>query len=276
MTDEPEATSRAVEMEMTVDASPEAVWRALTDAGELVKWFPLEARVDPGVDGTIWLSWGSGVEGEARIDGWEPARLLRWVEDAAGATLAVEIRLEEGDGGTRVRLVHSGFTAGADWDAYYDGTEIGWSFFLRNLRHYLERHAGKPGTVLHRRVRPGVDRRTAWAELFGPDVLDLPAALRGELSEGDPVVLPLGGARPPAGDEDAVAGTAWMAVPGKAFAAALPGLDDSTLLVELEPGAESGWHCGFWLYTWGLDHAATEEVDGRLGAVVRRAFGSGG
>lgn len=276
MTDEPETTSRAVEMEISVDASPEAVWRALTDAGELVKWFPLEARVDPGVDGTIRLSWGEGVEGEARIDGWEPGRLLRWVEDAAGATLAVEFRLEGRGGGTRIRLVHSGFGADADWDAYYDGTEIGWSFFLRNLRHYLERHPGEPGAVLHRRIRPGVERETAWAELFGPDVLDVPTALRGELSEGDPVVLPLAASLPPGRDDGSVAGTAWMAVPGKAFAAALPDLRDSTLLVELEPGAEDGWHCGFWLYTWGIERSVTEEIDGRLGAVVRRAFGSDG
>lgn len=33
------------------------VWRALTEAEELTRWFPLQARVTPGEGGEIWMSW---------------------------------------------------------------------------------------------------------------------------------------------------------------------------------------------------------------------------
>ena len=52
-----------------VHASLDAVWRALTEADELRRWFPVDARVSPGVGGSIWLSWGDGAEGEAPITG---------------------------------------------------------------------------------------------------------------------------------------------------------------------------------------------------------------
>jgi uncharacterized protein YndB with AHSA1/START domain len=42
-TDPPAVTDRITRtftMALDIDASPEDVWRALTDAGELVRWFP--------------------------------------------------------------------------------------------------------------------------------------------------------------------------------------------------------------------------------------------
>jgi uncharacterized protein YndB with AHSA1/START domain len=38
---------RTVETEMAIDAPLEAVWKALTEAGELTRWFPVEARSSP-------------------------------------------------------------------------------------------------------------------------------------------------------------------------------------------------------------------------------------
>lgn len=36
-----------------IEAPIERVWRALTEAAELERWFPLEARVEPGEGGSI-------------------------------------------------------------------------------------------------------------------------------------------------------------------------------------------------------------------------------
>jgi len=44
-------------MSLDLDASPDDVWRALTDARELVRWFPLDARVTPGAGGSMVWSW---------------------------------------------------------------------------------------------------------------------------------------------------------------------------------------------------------------------------
>src|SRR5271167_2300101 len=58
------------------------VWKALADGNALARWFPLEARVTPGLGGKIFVSWGPAYEGEAEILGWEPGKSLpgktRW------------------------------------------------------------------------------------------------------------------------------------------------------------------------------------------------------
>ena len=58
--------------EIVIDAPIEAVWKAITDGEELTRWFVEEATVEPGVGGTITISWGGGDEGESRIEAWEP------------------------------------------------------------------------------------------------------------------------------------------------------------------------------------------------------------
>ena len=51
--------SREVRKDVFIRQPPDIVWKALAEAEELARWFPLEARVTPGVGGSIWLSWGS-------------------------------------------------------------------------------------------------------------------------------------------------------------------------------------------------------------------------
>ena len=74
--------AREIVKRIEIDASIEDVWKALTDAEELMRWFPLDARSTPGPGGTIWFSWGPPYEGENRIEIWEPPRHLR-LTDAA-------------------------------------------------------------------------------------------------------------------------------------------------------------------------------------------------
>ena len=72
--------SRSVVKEVLVDVPPDVVWCALTEAEQLTRWFPVDAHVEPGLGGSIWLSWGGGVEGQAPITAWEPNRHLQWTE----------------------------------------------------------------------------------------------------------------------------------------------------------------------------------------------------
>jgi uncharacterized protein YndB with AHSA1/START domain len=172
--------ARTFSMSIDIDATPEEVWRALTDAGELVRWFPLQARVTPGKGGTIFWGWDDRWAWESQIDAWEPGKRLRLVEnrpafDAAGAALpeasqqmAMEFTLETHAGRTRLRLVHSGFGHGANWEDELDSVGAGWQFELRGLRHYLERHKGRDrhhGVAHH--VTP-LAPSTVWTRLMSP------------------------------------------------------------------------------------------------------------
>ena len=173
MTSEPQKQPKRIKKEVEIAASSAAVWKALTDAEELARWFPLSARVKPGKDGSIFLSWGPGWEGEAKIDAWEPQQLFRWIEMAAEQAgprgVTIEWKLEQRGGKTLLRLVQSGFSTGADWEEeYFGSTDYGWGFMLTNLRYYLERHAGNPRLVAWPRLKVALSREEAHRRLVAP------------------------------------------------------------------------------------------------------------
>jgi len=184
MTEKTRDATRTFEMTIEIAASPEDVWRALTEAGELVRWFPLGAHVTPGAGGTMRWSWGEGWSGEARIEEWEPGRRLRLIEDRrqaydaeghllqdaepGAAALAIELTLESKGGTTSLRLVHSGFERGAGWDDEFEGISTGWQYELRSLKHYLERQFGLDRRVGWARTASPLAVPEVWDRLFGP------------------------------------------------------------------------------------------------------------
>jgi uncharacterized protein YndB with AHSA1/START domain len=162
------------------------VWKALTDEEELVRWFPLDAAVDPGEGGFIKLRWDDHLDWEHRIDVWEPPKHLvtSYAADPGfgGAVpngdsisrepdekvrLAVDYQLESRGGKTFLRLVHSGFLTTPDWDDEYDGVRCGWSFELFGLRDYLERHRGKTRSVAWARALTDLSPEKIWERLTG-------------------------------------------------------------------------------------------------------------
>lgn len=167
---------RSAEGEVEVGATPEQVWRALTEATELERWFPLEARVSPGEGGSIWMSWGNEHEGSSAIRVWDPPRHLQITWGFEGAPGQVtDYWLEGRSGGTRLRVVTSGFPADASWDDLVEGTRLGWRFELTSLRHYLERHEGQHRAATYIRRRVSLSREEAWERVTAPDAVQLDA-----------------------------------------------------------------------------------------------------
>ena len=56
-----------LEKEIETAAPIEEVWSALTDSRKLANWFPLEARVTPGKNGKIFVSWGPIAKGKRKL-----------------------------------------------------------------------------------------------------------------------------------------------------------------------------------------------------------------
>ena len=166
--------TRTQQHEIVIDAPIEAVWKAISDGEELTRWFVEEASVEPGVGGTITISWGGDEKGEGRIDAWEPNRKLRktlmpFEMGAAkydGTTPMVdEYTIERRDGKTVLRLVSSGIPNAPEWDGFYNGTDSGWRSFFRTLRHYLEHHGGRPRTTIKVIGKLSGSPEDAWARL---------------------------------------------------------------------------------------------------------------
>lgn len=203
--------NRTFTMAIDIDATPEDVWRALTEAEELVRWFPLQARVTPGEGGTMFWGWDDRWAWESAIEAWTPRERLTLVDsrpafDAQGAPLpgaaqrmAMEFTLETDAGKTRLRIVHSGFGHGADWDDELDSVSAGWQFELRSLRHYLERHKGRDRIHAFAQRTSALAPAAIWSRLFADGALRVDQPLdrvNSPAREGTPCTLQVAGGPP--------------------------------------------------------------------------------
>jgi uncharacterized protein YndB with AHSA1/START domain len=145
--------SKSHENSIDIKATPEEVFRAVTDAEQIVKWFAPYARVDPGVGGKYVISWDPKLEGGGVVSAWDPPRHFgecsersvayngkgQPVDTGVAQRIAVDYYIEAiGNGMTRLRLVQSGFGPEAAWDDEYEATKKGWADFLKKLKEILE------------------------------------------------------------------------------------------------------------------------------------------
>jgi uncharacterized protein YndB with AHSA1/START domain len=241
---------RVIETTLEIAAPVETVWKALTDARELERWFPLQARVTPGVGGEVFMSWGPPWEGGSRIEVWEENRRLRtrgFLEH--GDASAVEYTLEARGGKTVLRLVHSGFAKGSDWeDELVGGTERGWRYELRSLRHYLERHAGKDRQTLWPKAKVRGSAADVWKRLLGQDGFAREGSIEG-LREGERY-------RVKAATGDVFAGKVVVNDPPYEFSGTIEGLNDALAALRTHdvggPSPTDGHVASLWLSTWGV------------------------
>jgi uncharacterized protein YndB with AHSA1/START domain len=160
---------RRVEQAIAIDVPVDAVWKALTDATELTRWFPIGASVVPGAGGVIRLRWDESYDSDSAIEIWEPNVHLRiGFPHHPPVLLATDYHLESDKGRTILRVVTSGFGDGHDWDDWYSGVRAGWDFELRGLKHYLEQHRGRDRLVASARHPLSISRESAWERLTGP------------------------------------------------------------------------------------------------------------
>jgi uncharacterized protein YndB with AHSA1/START domain len=247
---------RKLEKSVTIQASPRAVWRALTEAEQIVRWFALDARVVPEEGGHIWLSW-PGMAGQERIEVWQEGKHLRTRGDRP--QVATDWYIEGAGGTTTLRLVQSGFGEGADWDDEIDSLDRGWTVYLKNLKHMLERHPSGPARqVMMPLPVPGLALEEVWARLIGAGGLGL---------EGDGP----GPYRARAATGETLAGEIELWSPPRALALTVQPLDDARLTVDIGGcnGQATVW---FTFLTYGLDQAAVQSLETRWRPVLQALY----
>jgi uncharacterized protein YndB with AHSA1/START domain len=133
-------TTAAIERQLDFRASPERLWRALTDDGELCAWFGHRASLDLRPGGEGWFEWDGHGRVAVRIEVLEPPFRLAWRWGDVGETLDVELstlvefRLQPlAGGGTRLHLVESGFRT----DAARVDSAKGWPNELAELAAHV-------------------------------------------------------------------------------------------------------------------------------------------
>jgi uncharacterized protein YndB with AHSA1/START domain/uncharacterized damage-inducible protein DinB len=124
----------------TIQAPPELVFAAWTEAGGLREWFCREAHTDPRKDGQFRVGWWSGYHAHGRFIVFSPPQRLRfkWLGLGEPGETNVKVTLRPTDGGTRLTLTHSGFGIGKKWAGQAQGAAREWNRVLDNLRSVLE------------------------------------------------------------------------------------------------------------------------------------------
>jgi uncharacterized protein YndB with AHSA1/START domain len=154
------------DMEIEIDATAGQVWEAVSTSQGFASWFAPVAEVTPGPGGSVFLSWGPGMEDRQRIEAWEPNRHLQIAQPRAkgGPPNVVDYSIEERGGKTVMRLVHSGFESTPDLDAEFESTGDAWRVFLKMMKHSVEHGVATCRNVTVFRMLP-VSRATAWEKL---------------------------------------------------------------------------------------------------------------
>ena len=249
MTDEKKRTDRGIDLTIDIDATLEEVWQALATGEGIARWFAPYAAVTPGEGGSVSVGWDPKEMWDTPITVWEPLKRMQTVsempsKDGGVVRLAVDYYLEALGGRVRVRLVHSGFDDSDSWDGYIDGLDAGWTYFLFNLKHALERHRGIARRHLSARfnttARQGEDHPA-----FGAKGLRVQPGI-GQLRPGDTVRLSLGGT-----DVDA-----RVAVRHSSHTCGfvVPAWNDALLFVERE-GMKEAHGLGVWLSLYDVPEA---------------------
>lgn len=259
------AQGRTAELEFEINAPVEQVWEAISEAKHLMNWFPLEARVNPGEGGTMFMAWGEAFQGECEIEVWEPNKRLRttFMDNPSGGgepmRTFVDYYLEGKGGVTKLRLVHSGFGKGAAWDALYDGVSRGWNAELRSLRHYLENHFGERRHVAWS-VKPFAQSESElWPRLMGPEGLGVGSYET--LKAGDRF-------RADGPAMGAISGTVLHVQPNGVFVATVDELDNAWMRVELERCSGPDPSVWFWVSLFGDSSGKAETLTGRIGGAL--------
>lgn len=144
---EPDRTSRH---SLGIHASPAEVYRALTDAEELVRWFVSEAELDVQPGGAFkWVfGRGSGDPGPAplvttglflAVVKHEALRMRALIDDLE---TEVEFRIDPWRDGAILTVAHSGFPGDDEWDDTFRALDRGWQTELHVLKIFLERARG--------------------------------------------------------------------------------------------------------------------------------------
>ena len=146
--------SRTYEITVDLKATPEEVFRAVSEPEEIKKWFAPIVRSDKRVGGEFFVSWSDETGPSSTISSWDPPTHTGGYKDRSfaysntgaevetGTTrrISVDYYIEALGGGiTRLRIVGSGYGDEAPWDGEIESMKSGWKQFVEKLKEIVEK-----------------------------------------------------------------------------------------------------------------------------------------
>ena len=131
----------AIEKTIQLEASPERVWRAISEADEITAWFPKTIQWDQQIGNEGWFGWPDHGRYAVAIERFEPPRFLawRWARQpdkplAETDTTLVEWTLTPREGGgTTLYLKETGFKT----EELRQDNDSGWDAELGEMLEFL-------------------------------------------------------------------------------------------------------------------------------------------
>jgi uncharacterized protein YndB with AHSA1/START domain len=150
-------TNDRIEKTIDIKAPVSRVWRALTDSQQFGEWF--RVKIDgpfvagkrstgqilvPGFEHIPWNSVIQKIEPERLFSyTWHPAAVEKGKDYSDETPTLVEFTLEPTPGGTRLKVVESGFSKipAHRRDEAFRMNSGGWAFQMENIARYVEQKA---------------------------------------------------------------------------------------------------------------------------------------
>ena len=140
--------TKTIRKEVFIKATPERVFKALTQKEELERWFVQEAVVDLQPGGKIQTNWAPGMGEHGKVQEVKPFELFSfsWEGQFSPSPTLLTFTLKLENDGTLLTLTHSGIGEGQGWEAYanMDKEGKGWDAHLKDLTSWVETRTCPP------------------------------------------------------------------------------------------------------------------------------------
>jgi uncharacterized protein YndB with AHSA1/START domain len=171
--------------DIDLNATPEEVWEAIATGPGIDAWFMGRTEVEPREGGHATMTMGEMFTAESTVTAYEPPRRFKFEGEPGddGAFMAFEYLIEGREGGSsHLRLVHSGFLGGDNWEDEYNALRKGNPLYLLTLAQYLDHFRGRTATPVSAFPVPPKDSE---AEAWG--AITAAVGVSPSVQAGDPV-----------------------------------------------------------------------------------------
>jgi uncharacterized protein YndB with AHSA1/START domain len=142
---------KKVEVNLSINTTPEKVIQAFTDPNQLNEWWGVEkSLIQKKIGGLYTLAWsitekGMGYVSSGIIRKYDPAGVLVITDfiylnpdRPFLGPMMLTVRAQKGNDSTDVYLCQDGYQGGAHWDWYYQAVKEAWPIVVQGLKNYLE------------------------------------------------------------------------------------------------------------------------------------------
>ena len=139
--------STSIKHLLHIKATPHTVYQAISTVEGLAGWWTKDTTGDANLNGVLEFRFGAQFTNTMKVRELRPDELVVMecidaVPDWIGTTLT--FRIDDGDGSTRLRFEHGGWSNTGD---FYAQCNFSWGRYMESLRNLCESGRGNPFTI---------------------------------------------------------------------------------------------------------------------------------